>query len=215
MFTGIIKEIGKVKSIKKESDLVRLEIECPKIRPIIGEGDSVSIDGCDLTATKISKSGFLCDATKETLSRTTLGNLKTDDKVNLEPSLTPSTPISGHFVLGHIDGVGAVKSFKKMKNQAELTIAPPKELMKFIAEKGSITVLGVGLTVTKVTKETFSCWIIPFTLENTTLGNITTGSKVNIEVDVIARYVVCAIENGIESGKKGITEEYLREHGFG
>lgn len=214
MFTGIIREIGKVVSLKRETDLIIFEIECPGIRPEIGEGDSIAIDGCDLTATNLTERGFTCDATRETLDKTTLGNLQTGSKVNLEPSLTPSTPISGHIVLGHIDGAGTVRKIKKMAKQAELVVAPPAELMKFIARKGSITISGVGLTVVDVTSDAFSCWVIPYTLEHTMLGEMRPGSKVNIEVDVLARYVVRALEMGVQVKAGGITEEFLREHGF-
>ncbi len=218
MFTGIVKEIGRIVSHETGPDIVHLEIECPIIRPEIGEGDSIAIDGCDLTATSLTPTGFKCDATKETLSRTTLGALRVGSKVNLEPSLTPSTPISGHFVLGHIDGVGTVRSLHRTDDQAELVVSTPTELMRFIAEKGSIAVSGIGLTVVKVSGDSFSVWLIPYTLENTTLGEISPGTKVNLEVDVLARYVVRALEAGVgadDSGGNAITEEFLREHGFG
>jgi len=215
MFTGIVREIGRVEAAKRGADMVHLTIKCPTIRPGINEGDSIAIDGCDLTATSLTASGFRCDATKETLARTTLGDLNVGSKVNLEPSLTPSTPISGHFVLGHIDGVGTVRSLRRTGDQAELVVAPPHELMRFIAEKGSIAVSGVGLTVVGVTPDTFSCWLIPYTLEHTTLAEMQAGAKVNLEVDVLARYVVRALEAGVKVEGKGITEEFLREHGFG
>jgi len=214
MFTGIVKEIGMIKSVRRSADMVHFEIYCPVIRPDIVEGDSIAIDGCDLTAAVLTESGFKCDATKETLIRTTLGDLQVGSKVNLEPSLTPTTSISGHFVLGHIDGVGEIRSLKRMGEQAELVVAPPQDLLKFIAEKGSITIAGVGLTVVDVTADTFSVWVIPYTLEHTSLGTMKPGSKVNLEVDVLARYVVRTLEMGIPSKREGITEEFLKEHGF-
>ena len=215
MFTGIVREIGTVKKAMREKDLMRLEIACPTIRPNLGLGDSVSIDGCDLTVVKLTDKGFTCDATKETLALTTLGDFKTGTEVNLEPSLTPSTPISGHFVLGHIDGVGVVESLNRQGDQAELIVSPPDELMKFIARKGSITVSGVGLTVVNVTDRTFSCWLIPYTLENTNLGDLKQGSRVNLEIDVLARYIVRAIEAGVKPDTSGrITQDFLKEHGF-
>ncbi len=221
MFTGIVREIGKITSIKRGADIIHFEIECPGIRENIGEGDSIAIDGCDLTATVLTPDGFKCDATKETLLRTTLGDLQTGSKINLEPSLTPSTPISGHFVLGHIDGVGIVRSLKRMGDQAEIIVSPPPDIMKFIAEKGSITIAGIGLTVVNVTSDSFSCWVIPYTLEHTTLGSIQSGAKINIEVDVLARYVIRALESGINTSQSeinttqsGITEDFLKEHGF-
>ncbi len=214
MFTGIVKEIGSVKAVRRGADMVHLEIECPVIRPVIVEGDSIAINGCDLTATVLTQNGFKCDATLETLKRTTLGDLQVREKVNLEPSLTPTTSISGHFVLGHIDGVGEIRSLKRTGDQAELVVAPPGDLLKFIAEKGSITIAGVGLTVVDVTSDTFSCWVIPYTIEHTTLGSMQPGSKVNLEADVLARYVVRALESGIPAKREGITEEFLREYGF-
>lgn len=214
MFTGIVKEVGTVARLRREPNLIKLEINCPLIRPQLKEGDSVAIEGCDLTVTSLLQNGFACDATLETLRRTTLGDLSVGSKVNLEPSLTPSTPISGHFVLGHIDGVGIVRSFKKMPNQAEITIEPPRELMRFIAEKGSIALSGVGLTIVSVTSDAFSCWIIPYTLEHTTLGGLRTNDRLNIEVDVIARYVVRALEARNSAQTGSITEEFMKEHGF-
>jgi len=220
MFTGIVKEIGTVKSVNRKTDLVQLAIDCPGIRQNIVEGDSIAIDGCDLTATKLTPSGFECDATLETLKVTTLGDLRTGAHVNLEPALTPQTSISGHFVLGHIDGIGTVREMKRRGEQAEIIIDVPRELMKFIARKGSITIAGVGLTVVSIgntADNSFSCWIIPYTLEHTTLGGHQgrPGAKINIEVDVIARHVVRALESGIQTSNEGITEEFLHEHGFG
>lgn len=216
MFTGIVREIGTVKKIERGTDIIRFGFDCPLIRPELHPGDSVAIDGCDLTVVNLTDTGFTADATKETLKLTTFGDLSIGSKVNLEPSLTPSTPISGHFVLGHIDGVGKIRSLKKTREQAELVVAPPKEILKFIARKGSITISGVGLTVVDVTAETFSVWLIPYTLEYTTLGVMSAGSKVNLEVDVLARYVIRAIESGVKpETSAGITEEFLREHGFG
>jgi len=119
-------------------------------------------------------------------------------------------------VLGHIDGVGSVKSLKRTGEQAEIIVEPPPELMKFIARKGSVTIAGVGLTVVNVTDTTFSCWVIPYTLEHTTIGlhQGDPGAKINIEIDVLARYVIKALESGISSKSGGITEEFLSEHGF-
>jgi riboflavin synthase len=214
MFTGIIKEIGQVKLAERGNDMVRFEIACPVIRSEIHEGDSIAIDGCDLTATALSPDGFRCDATLETLRRTTLGDLRPGSLINLEPSLTPSTPISGHFVLGHIDGVGTVQNIKRMGDQAEFIVAPPQHLLRFIAEKGSITISGTGLTVSSVASDTVSCWLIPYTLTHTTLGSIRPGGKVNLEVDVLARYVIRAIEMGVKQEGR-ITEDFLSEHGFG
>lgn len=216
MFTGIIKELGTIKSVVRTPGIVKLVIDCPIIRPDIVLGDSIAIDGCDLTATKLLETGFECDATIETLKLTTLGDLQPGSKVNLEPALTPQTSISGHFVLGHIDGAGKVRSLKRTGEQAEIIVEAPTELMRFIARKGSITIAGVGLTVVDVTVDTFSCWVIPYTLEHTTLGGHqgTPGAKINIEIDVLARYVVKALESGISARKEGITEEFLHKHGF-
>jgi riboflavin synthase len=215
MFTGIVREIGNMSAVERRDDILHLTIECPGIRPGIAEGDSIAVEGCDLTAAALTQTGFRCDVTKETLARTTLGELRAGSKVNLEPSLTPSTPISGHFVLGHIDGVGTIRSLKRGGDQAELVVAAPLELMKFIAQKGSIAISGVGLTVVVVLHDSFSCWLIPYTLEHTTLGSVRSGGKVNLEVDVLARYIVRALEAGVKPVGETITEEFLQEHGFG
>lgn len=214
MFTGIVREIGEVKSVKRGNSLVRLEIGCPAIRDSLGLGDSVAVDGCDLTVTELTATGFCCDATQETLRRTTIGDLTAGSRVNLEPSLTPSTPISGHLVLGHVDGTGVIRSLNRSGSQAELLVGAPAALMRYVAEKGSITVSGVGLTVVSVGSDFFSCWLVPYTLNNTTLGNRKAGDKVNLEVDILARYVVRALEAGVRPGREGVTEEFLREHGF-
>ena len=208
-----MREIGLVRSAVRKGELVRLEIECPLIRAGLSEGDSVAVDGCDLTAVELTGKGFFCDAGLETLRRTTIGELEAGSRVNLEPSLTPSTPISGHFVLGHVDGVGVVKSLVRRKDQAELVVSPPRELLKFIAEKGSIALSGVALTVVSVSSTEFSTWLIPYTLEHTTLGELSAGRRVNLEVDVLARYVVRALEAGVERESR-LTEEFLREQGF-
>ena len=185
MFTGIIREIGILEKIeKKPGGVVSFSIRCKKNRPKIG--DSVSVNGVCLTATAVTKNGFTTDVVPETLKRTNLGFLEKDSTLNLEPSLKASDLLSGHLVMGHVDGVGTVKKISR----GFLDISSPPKLMKFIAEKGSVAVNGVSLTVADRGKNSFSAAVIPFTAKHTNLGILKKGDRVNIEVDVVARYIL-------------------------
>lgn len=181
MFTGIVKEIGSLKKTRTSSGITTLEITS-KLKP--KAGDSISVNGVCLTVTKKTASGFLVDVVKETLSRTNLGKLKVGEKVNLEPSLKIGDSLDGHFVTGHIDACGKV-----LKNGEELLVSFPAKLRPFIAKKGSITINGVSLTVANLKNTILTSALIPFTQKHTNLGLLKKGDLINIEVDILARYL--------------------------
>ena len=196
MFTGIVEEIGKIKSF----DGKRLVVECSKVLEGTRLGDSISINGCCQTVVSMSSNSFSADVSAETL-RVTKG-FKTGENVNLERALTPQTRMGGHIVQGHVDGVA--------RYLGEMRFEVPKELDKYIVYKGSITVNGVSLTVSRNEGNTFCVAIIPHTLENTNLKDLKTGDLVNIETDILGRYV----EKFLSTKDNNLTEDFLKENGF-
>lgn len=198
MFTGIVEETGKVKNFNGRE----LVIECKKVLKNTQIGDSIAIDGCCQTVVNITSNSFTADVSSETFSITTFKNFKTGQIVNLERALTPSTRIGGHFVQGHVDGTA--------EYLGNMTFKVPENIAKYIVYKGSITVNGISLTVAKNENNTFSAAIIPHTLENTNLKYLKTGDLVNIETDILGRYV----EKFLYSQNNNITEDFLKENGF-
>lgn len=196
MFTGIVEETGFIKSF----DGHKLIVECSKVLENTQIGDSIAIDGCCQTVVAISTNSFSADVSAETLKITK--GFKTGECVNLERALLPQTRMGGHIVQGHIDGTG--------KYLGDMTFEVPKELDKYIVYKGSITVNGVSLTVSKNQNNTFSVAIIPHTLENTNLKYLKIGDLVNIETDILGRYV----EKFLSTKNNNITEDFLKENGF-
>lgn len=220
MFTGIIEEMGIVKSIKSKV----ITIEANKIFDDLKLGDSVSVNGTCLTVSSFSNKIFNADITSETLSRTNLGDLKSGFKVNLERALTLNGRLGGHIVSGHIDGVGIIKNISKKSEDIELVIEVPTNLMKYIIEKGSVAIDGISLTVAKVdnNKNNFSVAIIPHTLKETVLYYKKAGDKVNIENDIIGKYVERLLSfndfnfNNETNNKENsnINMEFLIKNGF-
>lgn len=188
MFTGIIQEVGSVKEIRVD-DSYYITISCQKTLENIKIGSSICSDGICLTVLEFDESSFTVQVMPETINKTNLSEKKVGDKINLEPSLKVGDPLDGHIVSGHIDGVGIVEKVESSSDNWVLTIKPPTELMTYIAQKGSITLNGVSLTVSNVEKDLFSVSLIKHTLENTNLGSLRVGDKVNVEVDTFARYV--------------------------
>jgi riboflavin synthase len=199
VFTGIVRERGRVVSVDGGDDGVRLVIEGPATAQGTALGDSVSIDGVDLTATEIDDGRMTFTAVPETLARTTLGRLAPNDDVNLEPALRAGDPLGGHYVQGHVDGVCRVRSREADGVGARVSFETPPELLRYVVEKGSVAVQGVALTVTHVDEETFGVALIPYTLEHTTLGAVAEGDELNLEVDVLGKYVERLIAGGIPS----------------
>ena len=198
MFTGIVEETGKVKNFNGRE----LVIECKKVLKNTQIGDSIAIDGCCQTVVNITSNSFTADVSSETFSITTFKNFKTGQIVNLERALTPSTRIGGHFVQGHVDGTA--------EYLGNMTFKVPENIAKYIVYKGSITVNGVSLTVAQNENNTFYIAIIPHTLENTNLKYLKSGDFVNIETDILGRYV----EKFLYSQNNNITEDFLKENGF-
>ncbi len=185
MFTGIVEEKGTVGSI---SDF-RLQISCERVMADSDVDSSLAVNGVCLTVVQRGGGTLAFDVTPETLSRTSLGRLKTGDPVNLERPITLSTRLGGHLVQGHVDGLGSVVSVDPNEAGATLTIQAPEGLMRYVVEKGSISVDGISLTIAAVGADTFSIALIPHTLEVTTMGTAAPGDPVNLEADVIAKYV--------------------------
>ncbi|MEI6404659.1 MAG: riboflavin synthase [Actinomycetes bacterium] len=190
MFTGIVEELGSVAAITHlPDDAVRITINAHVVLEESVIGDSISVNGVCLTVTDRGSASFSADVMKETLSLTTIGSLQADSPVNLERPVTLATRLGGHIVQGHVDGVGHVLAREHSQHWDVVTIEPPKHLLKYIVHKGSITVDGTSLTVSAVTDSTFSVSLIPVTLNHTTLGLRQVGDSVNLEVDMLAKYI--------------------------
>ncbi len=199
MFTGIVEELGKVKAIEVLPDAIRLTIEGPLVVSDVNRGDSISVSGACLTAVEHDATSFTADVMQETLKLTSLDGIKVGDPVNLERAMTAATRFGGHVVLGHVDGVGEVISREPSENWEWVRISVPKELMKYVVLKGSITLDGISLTVNELgATDQGVDWVglslIPETLSLTTLGSKKPGSKVNVEVDVMAKHIERLIE---------------------
>jgi riboflavin synthase len=190
MFTGIILAMGRVVSVAEKGGDLEFAIDAAALgsRPI-AVGDSVSVQGVCLTATRFEGKTFFADVSRETLAKTSLGGIKPGARVNLEPSLRAGDPLGGHLVSGHVDAVGTLKSREEDARSVRLGFELPEVLMRFVAPKGSICIDGVSLTVNGVGERSFDVNIIPHTAEATTLGGLEVGAGVNIEIDVIARYL--------------------------
>jgi riboflavin synthase len=190
VFTGIVQDVGRVLTRESRRGDERLRIACERLDlSRTGVGDSLCVQGCCLTATEVERRTFSADVSRETLARTTLGTLTAGSPVNLEPALRAGDPLGGHLVSGHIDGVGRVAAVTSDARSRRITIEVPSELTRYIAPKGSVAIDGVSLTVNTVEGATFGVNLIPHTLSVTTLGALTAGARVNLEVDQIARYV--------------------------
>jgi riboflavin synthase len=189
MFTGIVEELGRVRSLEDRAGAARLVVDCATVNRDSSVGDSVAVNGVCLTAVEVAGEALSFDLARETLDRSTLGGLRAGDPVNLERPLTLATRLGGHLVQGHVDGVAAVRSVDRNGAEASIRIALPSSLRPYVVEKGSIAVDGVSLTVTVVDDEGFEVALIPHTLAATTLGERGPGDGVNLEADVVAKYV--------------------------
>lgn len=216
MFTGIIAAVGTITALQPRSGDVRLRITTGKLDlSDVQLGDSIAVSGVCLTAVELLGDGFWADASRETLERTTLGGAAPSMKVNLEKALTPTTRLGGHLVSGHVDGIGTVTEWRLDGRSWRLRIQAPDALARYIAAKGSICVDGVSLTVNRVDGAAFELNIVPHTLAETTLADFKTGRRVNLEVDLIARYLERLLLGDRAAQPGGVlTEALLREHGF-
>ena len=236
MFTGLIEEIGIVRGLERRGDGGRLSIRAHRVLEGTRVGDSISVDGACLTVVETRADGFVVDCMAETLAHTTLGRTQAGREVNLERSLPVGGRLGGHIVLGHVDAVAEVLSVTRASGHWVLSVSLPQPVRGSVAPKGSIAVDGISLTVIEVDADSFTLGVIPHSLRETTLHNVERGRRVNVEADVLARYVVRALrvlckqgtsdedragsEGGLGSSiassanEGGLTEEFLREQGF-
>jgi riboflavin synthase len=195
MFTGIVEETGTVLWSRPRADVVALSIAARTVLEGLVPGASIAVNGCCLTATEVGADGFVCELTPETLARTSFGaEVAPGRLVNLERPMPASGRFDGHIVQGHVDGVGRVRALRRLDRSAELVVEPPRALLRFLVEKGSVTVDGVSLTVAALPDDAFTVALIPFTLDRTNLGGVRPGDPVNLEADVIAKYVLRLME---------------------
>lgn len=215
MFTGLIEARGTFARLTKGSGgTARLALRVPDGFGPVGVGDSVAVNGVCLTAVKVGPNALEMDVLEETLARTNLGMLRPGERVNLERALTPSSPIGGHYVTGHVDDPGTVLRRTRAGTDWVFEIGVDRKYMPFIAPKGSIAVDGISLTVVETRDSSFTVHIIPHTFERTTLGDRAEDSRVNIEIDLMARYIANYLQRATLSGGAGLTKEFLAEHGF-
>lgn len=215
MFTGIIEAIGEIKRVEQQQGDVRLTISTKNLD--LGDaqlGDSIAVNGVCLTAIELTPGQFVADVSNETLSATTMGDIKAGSAVNLECALQAQTRLGGHMVSGHVDGVGQVIERKADARSVRFTFAMPAEISRYVAQKGSICIDGISLTVNTVDDVSFSVNIVPHTLEMTTLGNRQVGDSVNLEVDVIARYLERLMLGGVKAEQATDFKSLLSDNGF-
>ena len=217
MFTGIIEAIGTIRALSPKGGDVRVYVETGKLD--LGDvklGDSIAVNGVCLTAVELPGNGFWADVSRETLACSAFIDLKIGSKVNLEKALTPTSRLGGHLVSGHVDGVGEVISRADNARAVQFKIRAPRELAKYIALKGSITVDGTSLTVNAVNGAEFELTIVPHTLVETIMADYRPGRRVNLEVDLLARYLERLLlgDKAAEPSASGISEAFLAEHGY-
>ena len=229
MFTGLIAELGTAERLAEGSTSCQLTVRAQKILPGVNIGDSIAVNGVCLTVVHLQGNRFTADVMPETVRRTTLRQLQPGDRVNLEKALRPTDGLDGHIVQGHVEGVGTIREISPEGNALAYRIETPKELLRYIVEKGSVAIDGISLTVTETDDTGFSVSLIPHTAKMTTLGYKSVGDSVNLETDILARYVEKMLglqktadglpdsrrtEIAGENSEDGLTEVFLRQHGF-
>lgn len=215
MFTGIIQHVGRVRSLRRRGDTALLEALAPHLNSELRPGDSVAVNGACLTVTGRDGKRFQADLSRETLERSNLGNLSSGDSINLELPLLPTARLGGHFVQGHVDAVARVVRIEKQQAFALFRFSLPAGTGAYVVEKGSIAVDGISLTVSGLGKDFFEVAIIPHTLEHTNLSQRKPGDRVNLECDILAKYVEAALSHRRPDGSRdGLTAEYLRDQGY-
>jgi riboflavin synthase len=218
MFTGIIEELGRIRSIEKRGEGARLRVEARVVTTDTDEGDSIAVNGVCLTAIDVRPDSFAADGSRETLQRSTLGRLRAGSRVNLERAVTPSTRLGGHIVQGHVDGRGRFLSAEEHGGSWTVRIAYPTELARYLVFKGSVTVEGISLTVAALTDEYFEIAIIPKTWAVTNLSHLRPDDEVNLEADIIAKYVERILTIGRQDQEtapsSSLTMEKLTDLGY-
>jgi len=217
MFTGIIQAVGEIAALEPRGEDLRLRVRTGKLDlDGVRIGDSIATSGVCLTVVALPGDGYWADVSGETLAVTGIGKLKVGDRVNLEKALTPSTPLGGHLVSGHVDGIGEVLSRRDDGRSVRFRMRAPDNLARYIAARGSVCVDGISLTVNAVDGAAFELNIVPHTLAETTMGEFLAGSTFNLEVDIIARYLERLLlgDAAADSGATGVTAELLQRCGF-
>jgi len=216
MFTGLVEELGTVQSVLKGTKSAKIVIRANKVLEDVKLGDSISTNGVCLTVTDFKENTFSVDVMAETMRRSNLKNLTAGSKVNLERALRLGDRLGGHLVSGHIDGTGIISSFDKEDNAVWVTIEPSPELLKYIIHKGSVSIDGISLTVAYVDKRVFKVSIIPHTKDVTTLLDKSIGDEVNLECDMIGKYIekLLAFNGKADDTKGNIDIDFLKKHGF-
>jgi riboflavin synthase len=213
VFTGIVEGIGTVTAVQRTGEVLRLTIAPPAALTDMTVGDSISVNGACLTVSALGHGVFQAECSPETIERTTIGSLRPRDEVNLERALKMNDRLGGHLVTGHVDATGTVVELTRGAGSLEVTIRVPQEFAPYLVEKGSVAVDGISLTVSGMHGGTFTCAVIPYTAQNTTLGKKRAGDGVNIEVDIIGKYVKRFLDK-TQGDTGGIDEAFLAEHGF-
>ncbi|TQV74085.1 riboflavin synthase [Aliikangiella marina] len=215
MFTGIIESVGTIESIESKSGDKRFKINVGKLdMSDVALGDSIACNGVCLTAIAFDDHSYTADVSGESLKLTSLGDIAVGASCNLEKALTPTTRLGGHLVSGHVDGIGEVVSVKTESRSIQYQIKAPQELAKYIAKKGSITVDGISLTVNEIDGETFMLNLVPHTLQETNAKEWQPGVKVNLEVDLLARYLERLLQGQTQDVNSNVTYQLLAESGF-
>jgi riboflavin synthase len=215
MFTGIIEALGRIKKIEPVGGDMRLHVDAGSLdMSDVQLGDSIAVNGVCLTAIEFDNTHFVADVSNETISLTSLKDIATGSEVNLEKALLPTTRLGGHLVSGHVDGLGEVLAIKEASRSIQLIIRAPEELKHYIAMKGSICIDGTSLTVNKISNQDFEINIVPHTQQQTIIKNYKPGTKVNLEVDLIARYLERLLMKQDDTTNSGITLETLAKAGF-
>jgi riboflavin synthase len=215
LFTGIVEEVGTLRSLRKGRESASLIIAAPVVAQGVKIGDSVAVSGVCLTVTSYTAESFSCDLSAETLQRSSFDDAAVGKAVNLERALQVGSRLGGHFVQGHVDGIGRLVASTPSGDGALITFSFPKEIERYLVYKGSIAVDGISLTIAALKSDTFTVAIIPHSLKTTTLGRLRTGDAVNLETDILAKYFERYFSLGLEKPKSGgLTVEYLKEQGF-
>lgn len=215
MFTGIIEEVGQIAQIKKQGEFAILTVNAQKILSDVHLGDSIAVNGVCLTVTSFTKEQFTADVMSETLKRTSLGELSIGSPVNLERAMAANGRFGGHIVSGHIDGTGTVAEITPADNSTWYRIKTSPKLMRYIIEKGSITIDGISLTVVDCDENGFRVSIIPHTIKETNLGTKKIGSLVNLENDIVGKYIEqFLLKKEVENPASKITADFLKNAGF-
>lgn len=216
MFTGLVEELGKVKAMTRGAKSVRLTVQAKVVLGDVKLGDSIAVNGTCLTVVDYGDTWFTADVMPETVDRTALAGLKNGDTVNLERTLRVGDRLGGHIVTGHIDGVGTIRAKEQNDNAVVVRIEAPPEVMRYVVHKGSIAIDGISLTVVAAGPDWFTVSLIPHTASVTTLGFKGVGAPVNLEADVIGKYVekLLGMTPGAQGKKGGVSASFLAEHGF-